>query len=134
MRISTLAESPFACGRLKIQIFHYFFFFSASLVPVFSFGENDMYAQPFNRRGSYLRAIQDCVRRWLAFAPVFFYGRGIFQNIFGFMPYRSKIATVGKDFKLSRHRKNEIDYCSLPQIAGNHLHKLKNIFIFCSDR
>lgn len=50
------------------------------------------------------------------------------------MPYRSKIATVGKDFKLSRHRKNEIDYCSLPQIAGNHLHKLKNIFIFCSDR
>ena len=29
MRISTLAESPFACGRLKIQIFHFFFLVQA---------------------------------------------------------------------------------------------------------
>lgn len=127
-----MAVSPFACGRLKIPIFH--FLFSASLVPVFSFGENDMYAQPFNRRGSYLRAIQECVRRWLTFAPVFFYGRGIFQNTFGFMPYRSKITTVGKDFKLFLPSKNDIDFCSLQQIARNHLHKLKSIFISCGDR
>ena len=93
-----------------------------------------MYAQPFNRRGSYLRAIQECVRRWLTFTPLFFYGRGIFQNTFGFMPYRSKITTVGKDFKLFLPSKNDIDFCGLQQIAGSHLHKLKNIFIFCGDR
>ena len=93
-----------------------------------------MYAQPFNRLGSYLRAIQERFRRWLTFVPVFFYGRGIFQNTFGFMPFRSKITTVGKDFKLFLPRKSVIHFCSLQQIARNHLQKLKSISIFWSDR
>ena len=72
--------------------------FSACLVPVFSFGENELYKQVLNPRGSFLRRIQDQVRGWLTFAPVIFYGRGIFQYNFGFLPFRRKITTVGKGF------------------------------------
>lgn len=66
----------------------------ANLVPVYSFGENELYNQANNPRGSLLRRLQDRIRRWLTFAPVLFYGRGIFQYNFGFLPFRRKITTV----------------------------------------
>ena len=70
--------------------------FRAQLVPVYSFGENNIYNQVNNPRGSFLRGLQDRIRRWLNFAPVLFYGRGIFQYSFGFLPFRRKITTVSK--------------------------------------
>ena len=82
-------------GNLQYLLFIHF---RACLVPVFSFGENELYKQVLNPRGSFLRRIQDRVRRWLTFAPVIFYGRGIFQYNFGFLPFRRRITTVGKGF------------------------------------
>ncbi|XP_065644154.1 2-acylglycerol O-acyltransferase 2-A [Hydra vulgaris] len=66
----------------------------AQLVPVYSFGENDLYKQVSNSHGSILRKIQERFRRWITFAPVVFYGRGIFQYNFGILPFRRKITTV----------------------------------------
>lgn len=71
-------------------------FFSASLVPVFAFGENDLFNQVKNPRGSWLRDIQQKIQKKVAFAPVLFFGRGIFQYTFGFLPHRRPVNVVGK--------------------------------------
>ena len=72
------------------------FYFRSPLVPVFSFGENDIFRQVSNPRGSRLREIQVKIQKTVAFAPVLFYGRGIFQYSFGLLPHRKPIHTVGK--------------------------------------
>lgn len=66
----------------------------ADLVPVFSFGENDIFHQVKNPPGSTLRWIQETVKRYTGISPALFYGRGVFQYSWGYVPYRSKITVV----------------------------------------
>lgn len=66
----------------------------SSLIPVFAFGENDLFHQVKNPRGSMLRSIQDKIQRTVAFAPVMFWGRGIFQYTFGILPHRRPLHVV----------------------------------------
>ncbi|XP_046408238.1 2-acylglycerol O-acyltransferase 2-A-like isoform X2 [Ischnura elegans] len=66
----------------------------ASIVPVFSFGETDVYDQISNPEGSILRTIQEKMRKVIGLAPVLFLGRGIFQYSFGILPFRKPIYTV----------------------------------------
>ncbi|KND03876.1 uncharacterized protein SPPG_01328 [Spizellomyces punctatus DAOM BR117] len=69
----------------------------ANLVPVFSFGENDIWDQVPNPPGSMVRTIQVLFQRYMTFAPPLFFGRGIFQYNVGIMPYRRPvISVVGK--------------------------------------
>ena len=70
--------------------------FRASLVPVFCFGENNLFKQYPNPEGSYLRKIQTKVKEIATFSPPLFYGRGIFQYTFGFVPFRTPVHAVGK--------------------------------------
>lgn len=69
----------------------------AHLVPSFSFGENEVYDQVDNPRGSKLRTFQDYLRKFIGLAPVLLKGRGIFQYTFGFIPNRRPITTVGNE-------------------------------------
>ena len=69
----------------------------ASLVPVFSFGENDIWDQVPNPKGSFIRYMQTVFQRYMSFSPPLFHGRGIFTYNFGFLPYRRPIFTVGKN-------------------------------------
>lgn len=71
------------------------FSFRASLVPVFSFGETDLYDQVDNPEGSLLRKFQERFRKIIGIAPVIFMGRGMFQYSFGLVPQRRKVTTVG---------------------------------------
>ncbi|KAI8921462.1 diacylglycerol acyltransferase [Entophlyctis helioformis] len=66
----------------------------ASLVPVFSFGENDIWDQVPNPKGSTLRKVQSMFQRVATFSPPLFHGRGIFQYAMGIMPYRRPIVSV----------------------------------------
>jgi 1-acyl-sn-glycerol-3-phosphate acyltransferase len=66
----------------------------ASLVPVFSFGEVDVYDSPNNEPGSRLRKFQEKYKEWTGVAPAIFIGRGFFQYSFGLIPRRSPIHTV----------------------------------------
>jgi hypothetical protein len=65
-------------------------------VPVFSFGENDLFNQLKNPKGSLVRTIQECMRKTLGFSLPLFHARGVFQYSLGFMPFRQPIYTIGE--------------------------------------
>ena len=94
------------------------FYFRASLVPVFSFGENDLYDQVSNPAGSSLRQWQTKMKEYTRVAPVLFYGRG-----FGLLPHRRPIHTV---CKLRNNLYWSILWC-------NHWEKESRISILISD-
>lgn len=66
----------------------------AALVPVFSFGELDLYDQPANPPGSKLRRWQDFVKSVTGIAPTKFIGRGFFQYTYGMIPRRKTLNLV----------------------------------------
>lgn len=68
----------------------------APLVPVFSFGETDLYSQIERPEGSWFRNCQDRLRKIIGLAPIVFIGRGFFQYNFGLIPRRLPVTTVGK--------------------------------------
>ena len=75
---------------------------SAYLVPVFSFGENELFKQVSNPEGSWLRNVQEKLQKIMGFALPLFHARGIFQYNFGLIPYRKPIHTVGMYIKYWR--------------------------------
>ncbi|XGW20783.1 hypothetical protein V3C99_004065 [Haemonchus contortus] len=66
----------------------------ASLVPVYTFGENDIYDQIEVQEGSMLYQFQMWVKRHVGVTVPIFYGTGLFQLNFGFLPYRTPLNTV----------------------------------------
>lgn len=63
----------------------------ASLVPVFSFGENDLFQQFPNPPGSWVRRAQEALQPLLRVALPLFYGRGGLL-----LPFRAPVRTVGE--------------------------------------
>ncbi|KAM8882388.1 2-acylglycerol O-acyltransferase 1 isoform 1-T1 [Synchiropus picturatus] len=76
-------------GFIKLALKH-----GAQLVPVFSFGENELFDQVENPAGSPLRTFQNRLQTIMGVALPLFHARGIFQYSFGLMPYRKPIHTV----------------------------------------
>ncbi|XP_059163571.1 2-acylglycerol O-acyltransferase 1-like isoform X2 [Physella acuta] len=76
-------------GFCKLALKH-----GASIVPVFAFGENDLYEQIPNPDGSLVRRFQNFLTHLLGFSPALFHGRGIFNYTFGLLPYRKPVFTV----------------------------------------
>uniref|UniRef100_A0A8C2EC75 Monoacylglycerol O-acyltransferase 3a n=1 Tax=Cyprinus carpio TaxID=7962 RepID=A0A8C2EC75_CYPCA len=76
-------------GFIKLALKH-----GAWLVPVFSFGENELFDQMENPTGSALRRVQDRLQRIMGVALPLFHARGVFQYSFGLLPYRKPIHTV----------------------------------------
>ncbi|XP_069375035.1 2-acylglycerol O-acyltransferase 2-A isoform X4 [Paralichthys olivaceus] len=68
--------------------------YGAQLVPVFSFGENELFDQMENPSGSNLRTLQNRLQSIMGFAVPLFHARGVFQYSFGLMPYRKSIHTI----------------------------------------
>ncbi|WRT69199.1 uncharacterized protein IL334_006183 [Kwoniella shivajii] len=82
----------------------------ADLVPVFSFGENDIYEQLANEKGSWVYALQKNFQKMFGFTLPLFYGRGVFNYNYGLMPFRHPIVSVvGKPIHVKRdpHPSNE---------------------------
>ncbi|KAL2913078.1 diacylglycerol O-acyltransferase 1 [Polyrhizophydium stewartii] len=66
----------------------------SSLVPVMSFGENDIWDQVPNPQGSTLRKFQRLFQRYASFSPPLLHGRGIFTYNYGILPFRHPIVSV----------------------------------------
>ncbi|XP_055521244.1 2-acylglycerol O-acyltransferase 2-A [Leucoraja erinacea] len=76
----------------------------AQLVPVFSFGENELFDQVENPPGSALRYAQDKLQKVMGLSFPLFHARGVFQYSFGLLPYRKPIYTVvGKPIPVERN-------------------------------
>jgi len=72
----------------------------ADLVPVISFGENDMYDQYTSPR---IQKVQTLFHKYIGAVPIFPRGRGFFQYTFGILPRRRPINTVvGKAIAVPR--------------------------------
>uniref|UniRef100_A0AAQ4PT16 Acyltransferase n=1 Tax=Gasterosteus aculeatus aculeatus TaxID=481459 RepID=A0AAQ4PT16_GASAC len=76
-------------GFIKMALKH-----GAQLVPVFSFGENELFDQMENPSGSPLRKLQNGLQSIMGVAMPLFHARGVFQYSFGLIPYRKPIHTV----------------------------------------
>ncbi|XP_055374652.1 2-acylglycerol O-acyltransferase 1-like [Condylostylus longicornis] len=66
----------------------------APLVPVFSFGEVDIFDQASNPVGSKVRRFQEAFKKLTGISPAFFFGRGFLQYAFGWVPYRTPVTVV----------------------------------------
>ncbi|CAM4950353.1 unnamed protein product [Rotaria socialis] len=101
----------------------------ASLVPVFSFGENDLFDQVPNPQGSKIRKIQIKIQKRLGYATPFFRGRGIFQYAVGFLPNRHAIDTyVGEPIHLPRLARDKITPEIVDKYHGEYMEALKRLF------
>jgi hypothetical protein len=74
------------------------------LVPVFAFGENDLYYQLPNSQGSILRWLQEKALIYCKFALPLIMGEGILGLKYGFLPRTVPLLTViGKPIEVTRN-------------------------------
>ncbi|KII86073.1 hypothetical protein PLICRDRAFT_44532 [Plicaturopsis crispa FD-325 SS-3] len=76
-------------GFIKVAIQN-----GADLVPVFSFGENDIFDQMPNEKGTTVYALQKKFQSVFGFTLPLFHGRGLLNYNLGLMPYRRRIVSV----------------------------------------
>ena len=102
----------------------------ASLVPVFSFGENDLYKQVSNPRGSKLRSLQIILQKKMGYSLPLFQGRGIFQYKIGLLPNRHPIDTyVGEPIEVPKLAVEQIT----PQVVDEYHTKYMNALVHLFD-
>ncbi|KAF8519653.1 diacylglycerol acyltransferase-domain-containing protein [Gautieria morchelliformis] len=88
-------------GFIKVAIQH-----GADLVPVFSFGENDIYHQMPNEKGTTVYTLQKKFQNVFGFTLPLFHGRGVFNYNFGLMPHRRSIVSViGRPIHVTKNDK-----------------------------
>jgi len=111
-------------GFVKVALEH-----GASLVPVFAFGENELYNQVNNPKGSFIRMIQDKMQTILGFATPIFSGRGIFQYNFGLLPRRKPINVIfGTPIKCPLLPKEQISNKIIDFYHSQYVSALKDLF------
>ncbi|CAI2352769.1 unnamed protein product [Caenorhabditis sp. 36 PRJEB53466] len=66
----------------------------AHLVPVYAFGENDVYKQIDNPEGSVLRKMQEWGKKKTGISLPLIYGRGYFQMALGLLPINTSVDVV----------------------------------------
>ncbi|BGO92765.1 diacylglycerol O-acyltransferase 1 [Rhodotorula toruloides] len=99
----------------------------ADLVPVFSFGENDIFGQLRNERGTRLYKLQKRFQGVFGFTLPLFYGRGLFNYNVGLMPYRHPIVSVvGRP--ISVEQKDHPTTADLEEVQARYIAELKRIW------
>ncbi|KAF7237916.1 Diacylglycerol O-acyltransferase 2 [Varanus komodoensis] len=97
-------------GFVKLALQH-----GADLVPIYSFGENEVYRQVIFEEGSWGRWVQKKFQKYVGFAPCVFHGQGLFSsNSWGLLPYPKPITTVvGEPItvpKIDNPSQKEVDF------------------------
>lgn len=76
-------------GFFRIALEH-----GASLVPIYSFGENDLYEQVPNDEGTVIRKVQNLLLKYLGFATPFFSGAGSSGTAIPMNPIPSRVPII----------------------------------------
>ncbi|KAL3277965.1 hypothetical protein HHI36_013305 [Cryptolaemus montrouzieri] len=96
------------------------------LVPVFSFGETDIFDQ-YGGKESKLKEYQEFVRKVVGIAPIISIGRGIFQYRFGMVPHRRPITMlVGPPIDVMKNGSPTAE--EVDEIHARFIHELCNLF------
>ena len=100
----------------------------ASLVPVFSFGENDLFYQLPNPQNTKLRNFQEKLKNVSAIGFPVWWGKGVCSDTFGMLPLKRQINTViGSPIKVDKNpAPSEHDIVQLHNIYIEELVKLFN--------
>ncbi|GAA5899225.1 diacylglycerol O-acyltransferase [Sporobolomyces salmoneus] len=99
----------------------------ADLVPVFSFGENDIFKQLANARGTKLYKLQKRFQKAFGFTLPIFFGRGLFNYNMGLMPYRHPIVSVvGRPIQVTQHDHPSQEM--LEEVQSRYIAELKTIW------
>nr|XP_033780687.1 2-acylglycerol O-acyltransferase 2-like [Geotrypetes seraphini] len=99
----------------------------AQLVPVFSFGENELFHQVENPPGSLIRLVQEKLQKFLGVATPLFHARGVFQYSFGLLPFRRPIHTVvGEPIPVPKNLNPSIE--EIEALHKTYLQKLIRLF------
>ncbi|KAG9338992.1 hypothetical protein JZ751_024390 [Albula glossodonta] len=86
---------------------------NADLVPVYNFGENELFRQVVFQDGSIMRTLQTAFKRVMGFAPCLFIGQS-----WGLVPYKTPITTVvGRPISVPQ-------FSSPPEEMVDHYHSL----------
>eukprot|EP00943_MAST-04B_sp_MAST-4B-sp1_P000247 g247.t1 len=97
----------------------------ASIVPVIGFGENDLFTPV---KVNIVKQYQSFLHKTLGFFFPIFYGRGMFQYNFGFLPYRRQITVViGEPLDCSGHV-GKVTNKSVDEIHARYLTALQNLY------
>ncbi|KAG8522817.1 2-acylglycerol O-acyltransferase 2, partial [Galemys pyrenaicus] len=109
-------------GFIRLALIH-----GVPLVPVYSFGENNVYDQVDNAPGSWLRWIQNRLQKVMSISLPLFHGRGIFQYSFGLIPHRRPINTVvGKPIEVEKTPNPSQE--QVDQLHQHYMKELCNLF------
>ncbi|XP_032878008.1 2-acylglycerol O-acyltransferase 2 [Amblyraja radiata] len=101
--------------------------FGVALVPVFSFGENEVFDQVNNPKGSFLRRLQERLQALMGISLPLFHARGVFQYSFGLIPYRKSIHTiVGKPIEVERSENPTL--VEINELHQKYIEELSNLF------
>jgi 2-acylglycerol O-acyltransferase 2 len=117
-------------GFFRIALQH-----GACLVPIYSFGENDLYEQAPNEDGTFVRTCQNTMLKYLGFATPFFSGAGSSGAAIPMNPIPSRvpvITVVGDPIKcpvIENPTREDIDRMRLLYIE-----KLQEIFKQFADK
>ncbi|XP_053410627.1 2-acylglycerol O-acyltransferase 3 isoform X2 [Nycticebus coucang] len=76
-------------GFVRLALRH-----GASLVPVYSFGENDIFRLKAFATGSWQNRCQIAFKKLMGFSPCIFWGRSLLANSWGLLPFPEPITTV----------------------------------------
>ncbi|KAI7904288.1 diacylglycerol acyltransferase [Cokeromyces recurvatus] len=124
-------------GFIRLAIKH-----KAPLVPVFSFGENELYDQLENNKESKVFKYQKMMQSLLGFTLPLFHARGIFNYDIGIIPFRHEIATVvGKPIPVPELKENQKEPTEeqILQVQKQYIKELESIYnkykdIYAKDR
>lgn len=99
----------------------------ASIVPVFAFGEHNVYEVTPSKPGSLLRSIQEKVRGCTNIPFPLISGRGVTRHSFGFLPLRRPVdVVVGKPIDV--HKVEHPTHEQINQVFETYQKEIENLF------
>jgi len=99
----------------------------ADLVPVLSFGENDIYDQLDAHSHPYVYKFQLLVKKVLGFTVPIFHARGIFNYDVGMMPYRRPVnIVVGRPIQVLQNENPSTEY--VDYVHGLYIEELTRLW------